>query len=149
MRLFDVWIDFVNLRSGDYTKNTKIPNMKFGSAEQDAYRRDLTINSLFYNINACFVKDLTCIGLDNLKSRRIMTLLPPKETFYDPLRVVRAIRFGARFEFEMVEELKAAAADEDVKFYIADKLVENGLVMRLILWYDNENHFSSRNQRQQ
>ncbi|GKF10154.1 hypothetical protein Tco_0048080, partial [Tanacetum coccineum] len=51
------------------------------------------------------------------------------------LRVVRAIHFNARFKFEMVEELKAAAANEDVKsaVAIADKLVESGLVMRLIL----------------
>ncbi|GJT36877.1 putative CCA tRNA nucleotidyltransferase 2 isoform X1 [Tanacetum coccineum] len=123
MRLFDVWIDFVNLRSEDYTENSRIPTMKFGSAEQDAYRRDLTINSLFYNINTCLVEDLTGRGLDDLKSGRIVTPLPPKETFLDdPLRVVRAIRFSARFEFEMVEELKAAAADEDVKSAIADKI---------------------------
>ncbi|GJT34442.1 putative CCA tRNA nucleotidyltransferase 2 isoform X1 [Tanacetum coccineum] len=81
--------------------------MKFGCAEQDAYRRDLTVNSLFYNINTCLVKDLT---------------------------VIKAIRFSARFEFEMVEELKAAVVvNDDVKSVIVDKSVENGLVMRLIL----------------
>ncbi|KAK1428524.1 hypothetical protein QVD17_17359 [Tagetes erecta] len=123
MRLFDVWIDFVNLRSEDYCENSRIPTMKFGTAEQDAYRRDLTINSLFYNINTCSVEDLTGRGLDDLKSGKIMTPLPPKETFLDdPLRVLRAIRFSARFEFEMVEELKVAAADNDVKSAISDKI---------------------------
>ncbi|KAK9054098.1 hypothetical protein SSX86_025175 [Deinandra increscens subsp. villosa] len=123
MRLFDVWIDFVNLRSEDYCENSRIPTMQFGTAEQDAYRRDLTINSLFYNINTCSVEDLTGRGLDDLKSGKIVTPLPPKETFLDdPLRVLRAIRFSARFEFEMVEELKAAAADDDVKSAISDKI---------------------------
>ncbi|XP_076923434.1 tRNA nucleotidyltransferase cca2-like [Bidens hawaiensis] len=122
MRLFDVWIDFVNLRSEDYCENSRIPTMQFGTTEQDAYRRDLTINSLFYNINTCSVEDLTGRGLDDLKSGKIVTPLPPKETFLDdPLRVLRAIRFSARFEFEMVEELKLAAADNDVKSAICDK----------------------------
>ncbi|KAI7730938.1 hypothetical protein M8C21_032495 [Ambrosia artemisiifolia] len=123
MRLFDVWIDFVNLRSEDYAENSRIPTMQFGSAEQDAYRRDLTINSLFYNINTSSVEDFTGRGLDDLKFGKIVTPLPPKETFLDdPLRVLRAIRFSARFEFEMVEELKVAAADNDVKSAIADKI---------------------------
>ncbi|KAI3785084.1 hypothetical protein L1987_44196 [Smallanthus sonchifolius] len=123
MRLFDVWIDFVNLRSEDYAENSRIPTMQFGSAEQDAYRRDLTINSLFYNINTSSVEDFTGRGLNDLKSGKIVTPLPPKETFLDdPLRVLRAIRFSTRFEFEMVEELKVAAADNDVKSAIADKI---------------------------
>lgn len=44
MRIYDTWIDFVNLRSETYAENSRIPTMKFGTAEEDAYRRDLTIN---------------------------------------------------------------------------------------------------------
>ncbi|PIA45246.1 hypothetical protein AQUCO_01700642v1 [Aquilegia coerulea] len=95
MRLYDIWIDFVNLRSEDYSDNSRIPTMKFGTAEEDAYRRDLTINSLFYNINTNSVEDFTKRGLAHLRSGKIVTPLPPKETFLDdPLRVLRAIRFG-------------------------------------------------------
>lgn len=123
MRLFDVWIDFVNLRAEDYSENSRIPTMKFGTAKQDADRRDLTINSLFYNINNRSVEDLTQRGIADLKSGKIVTPLPPKQTFLDdPLRVLRAIRFGARFGFILDEELKKAAADEDVRVAIADKI---------------------------
>ncbi|XP_049344753.1 tRNA nucleotidyltransferase cca2 isoform X2 [Solanum verrucosum] len=123
MRLFDVWIDFVNLRAEDYSQNSRIPTMKFGTAKQDADRRDLTINSLFYNINNRSVEDLTERGIADLKSGKIVTPLPPKQTFLDdPLRVLRAIRFGARFGFILDEELKKAAADEDVRVAIADKI---------------------------
>ncbi|KAF6173471.1 hypothetical protein GIB67_027166 [Kingdonia uniflora] len=95
MHLFDVEIDFVNLRSEDYSENSRIPTMKFGTAEEDAYRRDLTINSLFYNINTNLIEDFTRRGLNDLMSGRIVTPLPPNETFLDdPLRVLRAIRFG-------------------------------------------------------
>ncbi|KAK4359094.1 hypothetical protein RND71_021323 [Anisodus tanguticus] len=123
MRLSDVWIDFVNLRAEDYSENSRIPTMKFGTAKQDADRRDLTINSLFYNINTRSVEDFTERGIADLKSGKIVTPLPPKQTFLDdPLRVLRAIRFGARFGFILDEELKKAAADEDVRVAIADKI---------------------------
>ncbi|XP_077241459.1 polynucleotide adenylyltransferase family protein isoform X2 [Tasmannia lanceolata] len=123
MRILDTWIDFVNLRSETYVQNSRIPTMKFGTAEEDAYRRDLTINSMFYNINNDSVEDLTGRGMSDLKSGIIVTPLPPKTTFLDdPLRVLRAIRFGARFGFVLDEELKTAAADEEVKAAIADKI---------------------------
>ncbi|KAE9465521.1 hypothetical protein C3L33_02571, partial [Rhododendron williamsianum] len=123
MRLFDVWIDVVNLRSEDYSENSRIPTMRFGTAEEDAYRRDLTINSLFYNINTSSVEDFTRRGIADLKSGKIVTPLPAKETFLDdPLRVLRAIRFGARFGFTLDGELKKAASDDDVKAAIADKI---------------------------
>ncbi|KAE8682317.1 Polynucleotide adenylyltransferase family protein isoform 4 [Hibiscus syriacus] len=140
MRLFDLWIDFVNLRCEDYSENSRIPTMKFGTAEEDAFRRDLTINSLFYNINTNLVEDFTKRGLEDLKFGRIVTPLPPMATFLDdPLRVLRAIRFGllsyassnfivqsslhgARFDFTLDEELKKAAACGDVKAALAAKI---------------------------
>ncbi|KAI3990301.1 hypothetical protein MKX01_037640 [Papaver californicum] len=123
MRMFGEWIDFVNLRSEKYSENSRIPTMEFGSAEQDAYRRDLTINSLFYNINKKSVEDFTGRGLADLKAGKIVTPLPPKETFLDdPLRVLRAIRFGARFSFLLDEELKEAAASGEVRVAIVDKI---------------------------
>ncbi|KAF3774676.1 CCA tRNA nucleotidyltransferase, partial [Nymphaea thermarum] len=123
MRVFDVWIDFVNLRSETYTEHSRIPAMKFGTAEEDAYRRDLTINSLFYNINTDTVEDLTGRGIEDLKEGTIATPLPPKATFLDdPLRVLRAIRFGARFGFHLHEELKRAASDDEVKAAVSDKV---------------------------
>ncbi|XP_031266869.1 tRNA nucleotidyltransferase cca2 isoform X1 [Pistacia vera] len=123
MYLFNLWIDFVNLRCEDYSENSRIPTMKFGTAEEDAYRRDLTINSLFYNINTSSVEDLTGRGIEDLKSGKIVTPLPPKATFLDdPLRVLRAIRFGARFGFILDEELKKAAACDEVKAALAAKI---------------------------
>ncbi|KAK4752010.1 hypothetical protein SAY87_020808 [Trapa incisa] len=124
MRLYDMWIDFVNLRSEKYSENSRIPTkMDFGTAEEDAYRRDLTINSMFYNINTSSVEDLTGRGIEDLRSGKIVTPLPPKETFLDdPLRVLRAIRFGARFRFTLDEELKKAAAADDVRDALAAKI---------------------------
>ncbi|CAG7864941.1 unnamed protein product [Brassica rapa] len=123
MRIYDQWIDFVNLRCEEYTENSRIPTMKFGTAKEDAYRRDLTINSLFYNLNTGSVEDLTERGIDDLKSGRIVTPLPAKATFLDdPLRVLRAIRFGARFGFTLDNELKQAASSEEVRVALGEKI---------------------------
>jgi tRNA nucleotidyltransferase (CCA-adding enzyme) len=46
-----VFIDLVNLRSEEYAADSRVPVIDIGTPEQDAMRRDLTLNSLFYNIN--------------------------------------------------------------------------------------------------
>uniref|UniRef100_A0A7I4DW91 Poly A polymerase head domain-containing protein n=1 Tax=Physcomitrium patens TaxID=3218 RepID=A0A7I4DW91_PHYPA len=123
MKVKGVFVDFVNLRAETYANNSRIPTMEFGTAEQDAFRRDLTINSLFYNINKRSVEDLTSQGIKDLKAGIIRTPLPPKETFLDdPLRVMRAVRFGARFGFKLDDELKKAASCDEVKSALGHKV---------------------------
>ncbi|CAL4903999.1 unnamed protein product [Urochloa decumbens] len=123
MLILDTWIDFVNLRSETYAEDSRIPTMEVGTAKEDAYRRDLTINSLFFNINNNSVEDLTGRGIEDLKKGLIVTPLPAKATFLDdPLRVLRAIRFAARFNFTLAEDLKEAASDERVKSELGNKI---------------------------
>lgn len=132
--LFGMSIDFVNLRKEEYPENTSkkqcpnpknscIPKQTFGTAEEDAYRRDLTINSLFYNIVTGAVEDWTKRGISDLKSGKLVTPVPPKDSFLvDPSRILRAIRFGARFDFTLDDDLKVAAASDDVKNALAKKI---------------------------
>jgi tRNA nucleotidyltransferase (CCA-adding enzyme) len=47
------------LRSEEYGEESRVPEIKIGTPEQDAYRRDLTINSMFYNINLGIIEDFT------------------------------------------------------------------------------------------
>ncbi|KAF9611848.1 hypothetical protein IFM89_036492 [Coptis chinensis] len=62
-------------------------------------------------------------GLADLKFGKIVILLPPKYTLLDdPLRVLRAIRFGAKFGFVLDEELKKDAASDEVKAAIVGKV---------------------------
>ena len=51
MKVGDLELDLVNLRSETYTSSRIPDSTPFGTPEQDALRRDFTINSLFYNIN--------------------------------------------------------------------------------------------------
>jgi tRNA nucleotidyltransferase (CCA-adding enzyme) len=112
-------LDFVNLRSEEYAESSRIPEtMRFGTAKEDAERRDLTINSLFYNLEKDCVEDFTGMGIDDIRNGIIRTPLNSIDTFMDdPLRVLRAVRFAARLDFKITPEVKNAMMDERVKVY--------------------------------
>ncbi|OSD05776.1 hypothetical protein PYCCODRAFT_1443155 [Trametes coccinea BRFM310] len=115
--ILGIELDFVNLRSEEYAENSRIPTqVAFGTPLQDAIRRDITINALFYNVHSREVEDHTGKGLDDLRHGIVRTPLPPRETFMDdPLRVLRCIRFASRFGFTMVPELQEAAKDPTIQ----------------------------------
>jgi tRNA nucleotidyltransferase (CCA-adding enzyme) len=108
-RIMGLECDFVGLRSETYT-DSRIPDqVQLGTPEEDALRRDLTINSLFYNVHTRQVEDYTGRGLSDLASKVARTPLPPKQTFEDdPLRVLRCIRFASRFDLSVAEEVTDA-----------------------------------------
>ncbi|KAG5646059.1 hypothetical protein DXG03_004482 [Asterophora parasitica] len=59
-RFLGLDIDLVNLRSEEYADNSRIPTgVAFGTPLQDALRRDITINALFYNVHSREVEDHT------------------------------------------------------------------------------------------
>ena len=65
-----------------------------GDEQEDAMRRDATINALFYNLHTEEVEDFTG-GLKDLASKTIRTPMNPETTFIDdPLRILRLIRFA-------------------------------------------------------
>ncbi|CAG8484397.1 59_t:CDS:10 [Dentiscutata erythropus] len=123
-KIFGREVDFVNLRSEEYVEDSRIPSkVTFGTPEQDAYRRDLTINALFYNIHTRQVEDPTKKGITDLKEGLIRTPLEPYETFKDdPLRVLRCIRFASRFDFSIDETILIAVKDEQIKKAISAKV---------------------------
>lgn len=106
---------------------------KLGTPLDDALRRDLTINALFYNVASQTVEDLTGKGLDDLEARIARTPLPPKQTFSDdPLRVLRTIRFAGRFQLRVEESAAEAARDKEVQvsfspvdIHIADRVISS------------------------
>lgn len=97
-------IDFVNLRDESYG-DSRIPTMTLSDNPQvDAQRRDLTINSMFYNVNTGQVEDYVG-GLKDLQSMVLRTPLDPKKTFMDdPLRMLRVFRFYSRYPNATIDE---------------------------------------------
>ncbi|KAI0271652.1 hypothetical protein BC834DRAFT_967099 [Gloeopeniophorella convolvens] len=117
-------LDFVNLRDEAYAEDSRIPTtVTFGTPLQDALRRDITINSMFYNVHTRSVEDHCGKGLEDLKNGVIRTPLPPKQTFLDdPLRVIRCVRFASRFGFELVPELQESARDPEIQAALVQKI---------------------------
>ena len=73
----------------------------FGSAEQDARRRDFTINGLFYDVAAGRVIDYVR-GRRDLQEQWIRTIGDPEIRIReDPVRILRAVRFACRLHFEI------------------------------------------------
>lgn len=109
-RLFGLDLDFVNLRKETYTDDSRNPQMEFGTAEEDALRRDATVNALFYNLHTGQVEDFTG-GLADMKAKLIRTPMEPLQTFMDdPLRVLRLVRFASRLQFSLDADTRKAMA---------------------------------------
>ncbi|RBQ80476.1 hypothetical protein FVER14953_08912 [Fusarium verticillioides] len=66
-RIFGLDLDLVNLRKEVYDDDCRTPEMEFGTAEEDAFRRDATANALFFDLQNRKVADFTRRGLDDLK----------------------------------------------------------------------------------
>ncbi len=75
----------------------------FGTIEEDALRRDFTINALYYNIQDFSVVDYTN-GVADLEKGVLKLLGDPEERYReDPVRMLRAIRFAAKLGFRIDE----------------------------------------------
>ncbi len=73
----------------------------FGTVEEDARRRDLTINAMFYDPVRQEVHDYHD-GVADIKARRLRVIGDPEQRFReDPIRMLRAIRFAAACKFEI------------------------------------------------
>ncbi|KAL0703815.1 hypothetical protein Bca4012_070240 [Brassica carinata] len=99
MRLYDQWIDFEQLRKEEPDENSRIPTkVYFGTPEEDAYRRDLTINR---HVLSIFI-------LEDLTGRVLANRLP----------YVMVTKFG----FTLDEELKDAASSEEIRVALERKI---------------------------
>jgi len=73
----------------------------FGTPEEDAKRRDFTINGLFYDIKTFAVIDYVG-GLEDLERKVIRSIGDPNVRFReDPVRMMRAIKFAAKLDFSI------------------------------------------------
>ena len=73
----------------------------FGTPEEDAFRRDFTINALFYDIATFSIIDYVG-GLQDLRNGLIRSIGDPRQRFQeDPVRMLRAVAFAARLGFHM------------------------------------------------
>lgn len=73
----------------------------YGTIEEDAMRRDFTVNALYYNIKDFSVIDY-CGGLADLQQRLLRIIGDPEQRYReDPVRMLRAIRLAAKLDFQI------------------------------------------------
>lgn len=83
----------------------------YGTLEEDAWRRDFTINSLYYNVADGSIVDYTG-GVKDVELRIIRMIGDPTTRYQeDPVRMLRAIRFSAKLHFEIAPETAAPMAE--------------------------------------
>lgn len=100
---FEVATFRIDSKSSDGRRPNRV---LFANAKEDAFRRDFTINSLFYDVQHHQVLDFTG-GLTDLKERRIRTVGAPADRFTeDYLRMLRALRFTHTLGFTLDSEAR-------------------------------------------
>jgi len=87
----------------------------FGTPEEDAFRRDFTVNALFYDIATFSIIDYVG-GIDDLHARVIRSIGDPNVRFHeDPVRMLRAIVLAARLDFTIdppiIDAIRAHAGE--------------------------------------
>ena len=96
--LKDLDIECVATRKEQYHSDSRNPKVEFGTIEEDAKRRDLTINALYLNISNGDILDFNGYGAEDLEKHIIRTPDDADIIFSDdPLRQLRVIRFATRY----------------------------------------------------
>jgi poly(A) polymerase len=120
--------EYVNEDAGDLLIRR---DNTFGTAEEDALRRDFTVNGLFYDIGSFSIIDYVG-GLDDIDLRLIRSIGEPAVRFReDPIRILRAVKFAARLGFDIEPTARAAMVSErwELPKAAAPRIVEEHLRM--------------------
>jgi len=81
----------------------------FGTAQEDAWRRDFTVNSLFYDPTTKKITDYTGKGLEDIKTRTVRVVGDPTERFEeDPVRILRALKLVGQYGFKLHPDTESA-----------------------------------------
>jgi poly(A) polymerase len=83
----------------------------YGTIEEDVWRRDFTVNALYYNIKDFSVVDYTG-GMDDHKTGTLRLIGDPETRFReDPVRMLRAVRFAVKLGFNLDPDCEKAIHD--------------------------------------
>ena len=105
---------------------------EFGTAEEDALRRDFTVNALFLDPTRDLIVD-HCKGLEDIEAKVIRTIGDPVVRFReDPVRILRAAKFAGRLGFTVEKHTLAAMGEtaEDLVRAAPPRVLEE--ILRLL-----------------
>ena len=104
------FLEVATFRAGKVQTNSSgvVRDNLYGSLEEDAFRRDFTVNALYYDTAKEDVIDYVG-GLQDLKSGHIKMIGNPLERFEeDPVRMIRAVRFQVKLGASLSEDILKA-----------------------------------------
>jgi poly(A) polymerase len=100
-------VEFVNARAESYASDSRKPDVRRATLDEDLQRRDFTINTLLMDFDGQIHDRLG--GRKDLDARLLRTPTDPLRTFADdPLRMLRAIRFASELGFDLTPDLVPA-----------------------------------------
>jgi tRNA nucleotidyltransferase/poly(A) polymerase len=100
--LSDVDVEAVAPRKEKYTPGSRKPEVSAGEMEDDVKRRDFTVNGLLHDLTTGETLDLTGMGKQDIQNGLVRTPLDPDIIFgEDPLRMLRAARFTAKYNWKL------------------------------------------------
>ena len=93
-------------------ENLIVRDNEFGTSQEDAWRRDFTVNALFYDPAADKIIDYTGMGLQDIENGCIRSIGEPALRFEeDPVRILRAIKLAGQYGFTFEEKTGRAVQD--------------------------------------
>lgn len=133
-------IDIAQARQDVYRDNSRIPETKPATPQEDMFRRDLTINAIAYSINENKIVDFTGKGISDLQNDIIRTPQDPLKTFMDdPLRIFRVIRFSAKYNFKIDPQTYAAILNPRLRDEIKNKVSKERIGAEITKTLSNPN----------
>jgi len=101
-------VEFVSARTESYASDSRKPDVRPATLDEDLRRRDFTINTLLMDFDGN-IEDRLGSARADLESRLLRTPADPVHTFSDdPLRMLRAVRFAAQLGFQLAPDLLPA-----------------------------------------
>lgn len=101
-------VEFVSARSESYPSDSRKPDVRPATLEEDLRRRDFTVNTLLMDFDGN-IHDRLGHARADLTARILRTPADPLLTFNDdPLRMLRAVRFAAQLGFDLAPDLLPA-----------------------------------------
>ena len=101
-------VEFVSARSESYARDSRKPDVKPATLDDDLRRRDFTVNALIMDVDG-HIQDRLGSGLRDLEAKVLRTPIDPLVTFDDdPLRMLRAVRFAAQLGFQLAPDIVPA-----------------------------------------
>lgn len=97
-----------NQQSASSKEGILLRDNVFGTIEEDALRRDFSSNALYYDMRNNCVYDF-CNGMQDIKAQRLRLIGDPVTRYTeDPVRMLRAVRFGCKLGFTLDKDTEAA-----------------------------------------